>query len=92
MTKTDKTIQGSTVTEYVIRDGKQGVFSHADKSVSAAKLAALKVADHANGTHRPNLKLHKRTVHFPDHDTVPVGADSVNVNSTVLEDAEVLDA
>lgn len=65
------------VIEYVLKEGKQGVFSHADKDVCAAKRAALIVEALNQGVDR-KLTMHKRVVTYAGS-TVPVGEESIGM-------------
>lgn len=64
-----KPIQAATATEYVIRDGKNGVFSSADKGVCSAKLSALRLAATEQATDRI-YTMHKREIAYKDSDKV----------------------
>lgn len=73
-----------TVVEHVIRHGKQGVFSHPDEAVARGKLAALKLADAANGAEK-EYTLSRRTVVY-DAEELPVGETSIGVKGEVSEE------
>ena len=72
------------VTEFVIKSGKQGVFSDKSKSVCVGKLGALRSEAATQGTNK-EFKLYERTVVYPDHTEVPTGEDSFHVKGEVTE-------
>jgi hypothetical protein len=84
--------QSDTVVEYVLRSGKQGVFSHSSEAVVRAKHAQLVTAEQAQGAESANFTLHEKTVKYtlPEGETeVPKGENS-NLPGTVSERKLVL--
>lgn len=69
----------ATVTEYVLRRAKQGVFSHSSEAVARSRHAQIVSSAHANGADDSGYTLHERTVVFqlPEGVTeLPTGEDS----------------
>ena len=83
-------------TEYVLKRGQQGVFSHASEAVVRGRKAQLELADANNGTHT-EYAVFERTVHYeplaedhPQFDAenpgkIPSGEESMRHPGTVKE-------
>lgn len=75
----------NTVTEYVLKDGKKGIYSHSNVAhVESVRNKKIREAVDS-GKDVPDLKIHKRHVKFDDHTTVPTGEDSRGAQGTVTE-------
>ncbi len=76
--------KSATVTEFVIRCGKDGVFSSPSRAAADAKMNALHTADAAQGVEKV-YTLSERKIAYEGVDVAPTGEDSRGVPAKVTE-------
>lgn len=74
----------NVVTEYVLREGKQGVFSHGQESVVRSRYASLVSSNLANGKDS-KYQMFKREVTYTDFENVPTGEEAIGAKGEVVE-------